>query len=56
MAYITGVKTQLGVRRNPSMAAFSSRGPNTLEPTILKVTIIINQFVSYVIKNLDVII
>jgi hypothetical protein len=56
MAYITGVKTQLGVRRTPSMAAFSSRGPNTLEPTILKVTIIINQFVSYVIKNLDVII
>ncbi|CAJ2664206.1 unnamed protein product [Trifolium pratense] len=35
VAYITNVKTQLGVRA-PSMAAFSSRGPNTIEPTILK--------------------
>ncbi|GAU44970.1 hypothetical protein TSUD_184710 [Trifolium subterraneum] len=36
VAYITRVKTQLGVSRNPSMASFSSRGPNTLVPTLLK--------------------
>ncbi|RHN63362.1 putative tripeptidyl-peptidase II [Medicago truncatula] len=36
VAYITRVKTQLGVKASPSIAAFSSRGPNTIEPSILK--------------------
>lgn len=30
--------TSLGVRPAPVMAAFSSRGPNRIEPNILKVT------------------
>ncbi|EXB51049.1 Subtilisin-like protease [Morus notabilis] len=36
MAYMTGVKTEVGVRPAPLMASFSSRGPNTIEPAILK--------------------
>ncbi|RHN63361.1 putative tripeptidyl-peptidase II [Medicago truncatula] len=36
VAYITGVKTQLGIKPTPSMASFSSRGPSSLEPSILK--------------------
>jgi len=47
MAYITGVKTQLGIKPTPSMASFSSRGPSFLEPSILKVMMIINQYLGY---------
>ncbi|GAV90397.1 Peptidase_S8 domain-containing protein/PA domain-containing protein/Inhibitor_I9 domain-containing protein [Cephalotus follicularis] len=36
MAYITRVKTTLGTNPAPIMASFSSRGPNLIEPTILK--------------------
>ncbi|XP_057418727.1 subtilisin-like protease SBT5.4 [Lotus japonicus] len=35
-AYISRVKTKLGVKPAPIMAAFSSRGPNLLEEAILK--------------------
>lgn len=35
-AYITPVKTVVGVKAAPRMAAFSSRGPNHIEPAILK--------------------
>ncbi|KAK8630196.1 hypothetical protein V6N13_079001 [Hibiscus sabdariffa] len=34
--YITPVETKLGLKPAPSMAAFSSRGPNMVEPSILK--------------------
>ena len=36
MAYMTHV-TELGIKPAPIMASFSSRGPNTIEPSILKV-------------------
>ncbi|XP_022932411.1 subtilisin-like protease SBT5.3 isoform X2 [Cucurbita moschata] len=36
MAYITRVKTELGIKPAPIMASFSSRGPNRVEPSILK--------------------
>ncbi|XP_057965535.1 subtilisin-like protease SBT5.3 [Malania oleifera] len=36
MAYISPPRTQLGTRPAPVMASFSSRGPNTIVPTILK--------------------
>ncbi|CAL5198117.1 unnamed protein product [Lathyrus oleraceus] len=36
VAYITNVKTQLGVKNTPTIASFSSRGPNNLDATILK--------------------
>jgi len=36
-AYITGATTQLGIRPAPFMAAFSSVGPSTITPEILKV-------------------
>ncbi|GMI74108.1 hypothetical protein like AT5G59810 [Hibiscus trionum] len=36
MGYITPVVTKLGLKPAPSMAAFSSRGPNIIEPSILK--------------------
>ncbi|KAI4351494.1 hypothetical protein L6164_005860 [Bauhinia variegata] len=36
MAYISRVKTELGIKPAPAMASFSSRGPNVIEPTILK--------------------
>lgn len=35
-AHITRVVTHLGVKPSPLMAAFSSRGPNTITPEILK--------------------
>ncbi|XP_023553405.1 subtilisin-like protease SBT5.4 [Cucurbita pepo subsp. pepo] len=35
MAYMTHV-TELGIKPAPIMASFSSRGPNTIEPSILK--------------------
>lgn len=37
MAQITQVTTQVGVKPAPFMAAFSSKGPNTITPHILKV-------------------
>ena len=40
MAYMTRVKTQVGVKPAPLVAFFSSRGPNVIEPAILKVTLI----------------
>ncbi|XP_047159476.1 subtilisin-like protease SBT5.3 [Vigna umbellata] len=36
VAYITHPKTQLGTKPAPFMAAFSSKGPNTVVPEILK--------------------
>ena len=39
MAYMTHVRTELGIKPAPVMASFSSRGPNTVEETILKVFI-----------------
>lgn len=36
MAYITHPTTQLGAKPAPFMAAFSSKGPNTITPEILK--------------------
>ncbi|CAK8562879.1 unnamed protein product [Lathyrus sativus] len=36
VAYITKVKTQLGVKNTPTIASFSSRGPNELDTLILK--------------------
>ncbi|GAV74779.1 Peptidase_S8 domain-containing protein/PA domain-containing protein/Inhibitor_I9 domain-containing protein, partial [Cephalotus follicularis] len=36
MAYMTNVETIVGTELAPVMAAFSSRGPNLIEPTILK--------------------
>lgn len=35
-AYIAPVKTEVGTKPAPLMAAFSSRGPSLVEPTILK--------------------
>ncbi|KAL4361348.1 hypothetical protein GQ457_04G025450 [Hibiscus cannabinus] len=35
-AYITPVTTQIGTKPAPFMAAFSSKGPNTITPEILK--------------------
>lgn len=40
MAYMTRVKTQIGVEPAPLVAFFSSRGPNVIEPMILKVGLI----------------
>lgn len=37
MAYITPPTTQLGTKPSPFMAAFSSIGPSTITPEILKV-------------------
>ncbi|GLU23985.1 hypothetical protein SLE2022_399590 [Rubroshorea leprosula] len=37
-ANITPVKTVLGIKPAPSMAAFSSRGPSFIDPEILKVS------------------
>ncbi|XP_023553312.1 subtilisin-like protease SBT5.4 [Cucurbita pepo subsp. pepo] len=36
MAYMTRVRTELGVKPAPVMGRFSSRGPNIIEPSILK--------------------
>lgn len=36
VAYITRTKTQLGTQPAPFMASFSSKGPNTITPGILK--------------------
>ncbi|XP_039041242.1 subtilisin-like protease SBT5.4 [Hibiscus syriacus] len=35
-AYITPVETETSIKPAPSMASFSSRGPNMIEPSILK--------------------
>ena len=37
MAYMTHVRTEEGIKPAPVMASFSSRGPNTVDPSILKV-------------------
>jgi hypothetical protein len=37
MASICRVETQLGVKPAPVMASFSARGPNIIDPSILKV-------------------
>ncbi|KAL1155565.1 hypothetical protein V6Z11_A08G033500 [Gossypium hirsutum] len=37
-AYITPVETKFGLKPAPVMAAFSSRGPSLIEPSILKVS------------------
>lgn len=42
VGYITA-KDELGVKPAPVMADFSSRGPNTITPQILKVGTFINQ-------------
>jgi len=42
----------LGVKASPFIAAFSSRGPNTVAPSILKVMIDINQSLNNIIKKL----
>ncbi|GMN70655.1 hypothetical protein TIFTF001_039696 [Ficus carica] len=50
MAYMTRVKTQVGVKPAPLVAFFSSRGPNVIEPAILKPDIIapgVNIIASY---------
>ncbi|XP_038904203.1 uncharacterized protein LOC120090550 [Benincasa hispida] len=36
MAYMTHARTELGIKPAPVMASFSSRGPNTMEESILK--------------------
>ncbi|TYH04783.1 hypothetical protein ES288_A08G033600v1 [Gossypium darwinii] len=38
-AYITPVETKFGLKPAPVMAAFSSRGPSLIEPSILKVRV-----------------
>jgi len=40
MAKITPAYTKLGIKPAPEMASFSSQGPNTLNPDILKVLIL----------------
>ncbi|KAF8399720.1 hypothetical protein HHK36_015590 [Tetracentron sinense] len=40
MAYISPARTQLGTKPAPSVASFSSRGPNSITPEILKPDII----------------
>ncbi|KAI4357287.1 hypothetical protein L6164_001248 [Bauhinia variegata] len=40
MAYLTKAKTELKVKPSPMMAAFSSRGPNIIFPSILKVSLL----------------
>jgi len=37
VAYISRVKTEFGVKPAPSVASFSARCPNPIEPAILKV-------------------
>lgn len=37
-AYISPVETKFGLKPAPVMAAFSSRGPSLIEPSILKVS------------------
>ncbi|XP_058733997.1 subtilisin-like protease SBT5.4 [Vicia villosa] len=36
VAYITKVKTELGIKSTPTIASFSSRGPNSIDYSILK--------------------
>lgn len=45
-AYIKRPTTQLGTKPAPFMAAFSSKGPSTITPDILKVLVITLQFCS----------
>jgi len=37
MAYMTKAKTEVGVKPAPVIASLSSRGPNPIQPIILKV-------------------
>lgn len=37
MAYMTKAKTEVGVKQAPVIASLSSRGPNPIQPIILKV-------------------
>lgn len=48
-AIVTPGRTQLGVRPSPTMAAFSSIGPNPVEPNIIKVYkhIVISALITY---------
>lgn len=39
---IEKANTVLGIKRAPLIGAFSSRGPNRIEPNILKVSLLIN--------------
>ena len=39
IAYITKEKAQLGMKPTPPMASFSSRGPNIIQPSILRIYI-----------------
>ncbi len=41
LAQITPATTVLGIKPAPIMASFSSQGPNSLTPDILKVTLLI---------------
>lgn len=43
---MTQSKTVFGLKPSPSMASFSSRGPNTIEESILKVWLIIQSLAS----------
>ncbi|XP_050871297.1 subtilisin-like protease SBT5.4 isoform X7 [Lathyrus oleraceus] len=54
VAYITKVKTELGVKNNPTISSFSSRGPNKFSPTILKPDITapgVNIIAAYTLAN-----
>ncbi|KAI5417289.1 hypothetical protein KIW84_042048 [Lathyrus oleraceus] len=54
VAYITKVKTELGIKSSPTMASFSSRGPNELDYSILKPDITapgVNIIAAYTLAN-----
>jgi hypothetical protein len=40
MAFLTNVRTELATKPAPFMASFSSRGPNIIEESILKVCLL----------------
>jgi len=52
VATITAGRTSLGVKPAPFMAMFSSRGPNTITPGILKVMCLNLFFVYYELNGL----